>query len=466
MGRGEGAGLIWLAAVVAACGSSPASPDASPHDAGPHDATPDGPVIPAELTLTSDYDEFGTTPVATTSLPIHLTARNSGGAPTGLLATSLDATPMQFSIGADTCNGAVLAAGAECTFEVRFVPQRTGTADVRVRVEDGTVRSEKVLGASASTNDDVNVASPSIHDFGDVAIGTGTPPRTFTVTNIGATTHAAISLVKVGSNAVDFTVVADGCTSTALPPGGSCTFGVTFTPSASGMATAQIQIVSNPGVAVVGVRGVGLDPTLRIDLPSRHFGSVPITGQSEYARFEVTNISTSATAPLATTIGGTHAGDFTIGAATNTCASTALAPGATCTVEVRFEPAVVQDRTARLVVTDGTSTATTDLRGAAGTSPGLEIHPTPFSFGDVTVGQASAPQTFTIVNRGANLVQTLNIFSSSAVFQISSDTCTGTMPVQNASCTFVVTARPVAAGFSAHEVGTFVYSGLLVRGIP
>jgi hypothetical protein len=269
-----------------------------------------------------------------------------------------------------------------------------------------------------------------------------------------------------GSNPAAFAVVANNCSGT-LAAGASCTFGVTFAPQASGIATASVQLTANPGgTTTVGVRGNGLDPVLRIDLPSRHFGSVPLGRQSQYARFEVTNVSAAATAPLTAVIAGMHPNDFTIAAAANTCESVALAPGASCSVEVRFEPTAVQDRRARLTVAASASSAVADLTGAAGNASSLELTPTPVSFGEVPVGQPSAAQHFTITNHATSASLPLTISSTSSVFQISNDTCSNVMLASSASCGFDVTAYPTAPGLVAGFAGTFVYSGLIVRGTP
>jgi hypothetical protein len=461
-------GWVWVLGVLVGCGSpsavsdGPAAIDASPDAI---DAAPDAPASAPALTLTSSFDDFGTVGVGTTSGAITVVARNTGGSMTNVLAATIEAMPMQFAIDTDTCSGVALPSGASCSVNVRFMPTQPGSAMAMVRVGDGIISATRALQATAINSDNIDTVSPSLKDFGEVAIGTTTAAQTFTVTNIGGTTHGPLAVTLAGADPAAFALVADNCSGTMLPPIASCTFGVTFTPHASGEATEYVQVTTPSGHSIAGLRGSGLDPVLRVDLSSRDFGSVPQAALSEYARFEVTNVSATATAPLMTTIGGMHPNDFTIAAATNTCANLALAPGATCAVEVRFEPTAVQHRYARLTVGDATSSAVVALTGDAGTANSLQISPTPFSFGDVVIGGTSAAQTFTVTNAGS-AITIFPVSSSSPVFQVTNDTCSNVLLAHNASCTFDVTAHPTASGFAAQDVGTFVYSGLLVRGVP
>ncbi len=79
----------------------------------------------------------------------------------------------------------------------------------------------------------------------------------------------------------------------------------------------------------------------------------------------------------------------------------------------------------------------------------ITITPTAPNLGDIAVGQASAPQQFTVMNPGAVATGALTAMLSgtnASVFMLASDTCTGAPLAGGASCTVRVTATPTAAG--------------------
>jgi len=84
--------------------------------------------------------------------------------------------------------------------------------------------------------------SQTIISYGTYKVGTSSPTQVSVVTNIGAS-PITISSVGFTFNAPDpsFTL-ANGCGAT-LPPGTSCTLGLTFTPQKKGALSAKVQII-------------------------------------------------------------------------------------------------------------------------------------------------------------------------------------------------------------------------------
>ena len=81
-------------------------------------------------------------------------------------------------------------------------------------------------------------------DFGTVTMGGSSSALTFTVTDPGTADLTSLAITKDGTNAGDFSV--SELSGTTVPAsGGSVTFTVTFTPSASGARSAAIHIGSN-----------------------------------------------------------------------------------------------------------------------------------------------------------------------------------------------------------------------------
>jgi predicted outer membrane repeat protein len=90
-------------------------------------------------------------------------------------------------------------------------------------------------------------ASPSSGSFGTVSPGTTSSTTTFTITNSGSSALAfgAGAATLSGSNASDFAITSDTCSSASVAIGASCTVAVTFTPGANGARSASLVLASN-----------------------------------------------------------------------------------------------------------------------------------------------------------------------------------------------------------------------------
>lgn len=116
----------------------------------------------------------------------------------------------------------------------------------------GSDRTFTTLGA-------LTVSGTTAH--GSVCPGVSAPPLTYTITNNGAFLVEGINVVSGGTNAADFVVT--GLSSSTISPGGTATYVVTFTPSASGARSAAITVSSTtPGIAnaTSNLTGTGSTP--------------------------------------------------------------------------------------------------------------------------------------------------------------------------------------------------------------
>src|SRR3989442_6907180 len=80
--------------------------------------------------------------------------------------------------------------------------------------------------------------SPSSLSFSTEAVGTTSPAKTVTLTNVGTTLLTINGIAITGTNAGDFAQT-HTCGS-SLAAGASCTISVTFKPTASGTRTAAL----------------------------------------------------------------------------------------------------------------------------------------------------------------------------------------------------------------------------------
>ena len=139
----------------------------------------------------------------------------------------------------------------------------------------------------------------------------------------------------------------------------------------------------------------------------------------------------------------------------DTCTGTSIAPGATCTVNVRFAPTATGARNGLLTlyanVPGGQATAA--LSGTATAPAAIVLTPTSLAFPATPIGNTSPVQNITLSNTGgvsAN-VQPAVIAGD---FRITANTCTTTLAPQT-GCTISIVFAPTASGVRSGTL-TFV----------
>lgn len=145
-----------------------------------------------------------------------------------------------------------------------------------------------------------------------------------------------------------------------------------------------------------------------------------------------------------TVSGVTTSGDFS---QTNTCRAplAAWVPGQTvpdCIITLTFTPTASGSRTGTLTITDTDSTSP-QLVSLSGIGTEATFSPGGFSFGTLSVGSSSAPQTATFTNHGSTSLTITSVVASGDYSQ--TNNC-GTALAAGASCTVTVTFTPAATG--------------------
>lgn len=205
-------------------------------------------LLPATVSPTTV--KFGIQLVGTTSSPQTVTLNNIGSSSfniTGISATGDFAET-------NTC-GNSLSAGSSCSINLTFTPTaggpRTGTLTITDTVP-GSPQTVSLTGTGAAAS-----LQPHKLSFAQQKVGTTSAAKTVTVTNLGTTTIAISSITITGTNPADFAET-NNC-GNALSGGKSCTVSVTFTPTATGLRSAQLKVVDNGGGGpqVVTLSGTG-----------------------------------------------------------------------------------------------------------------------------------------------------------------------------------------------------------------
>nr|WP_321222405.1 choice-of-anchor D domain-containing protein [uncultured Psychroserpens sp.] len=207
-------------------------------------------------------------------------------------------------------------------------------------------------------------------DFGPVDTVAGTNPNTFTIQNTGTGPLSVGAISITGVNAGDFTVTALPGTP-SVPASGSTTFEITFDPSANGLRTAEVSIInddSDENPYNFSIQGTGIIPEPEINIlgnattindgdttPSAtddtDFGTINVVFGSQTNTFTIENTGTAnltlGGASPYITIGGLHAGDFTV---TTPFPSNTIAPGNSTTFNIIFNPSAAGLRTANVTI--------------------------------------------------------------------------------------------------------------------
>jgi hypothetical protein len=174
----------------------------------------------------------------TTSPPMTVTLTNSGQATLTIASIALGGTnAADYKISSNTC-GSTLTAGSKCTIDATFTPSALGSRSAAITITDNACGSPHVIPLTGKGTEITLAPSPA--NFGTQTVGTTSGPITVTLTN-HATTSVKVSSAKItGTNAKDFKITGNTCSTVAA--GSTCTVTMTFTPSAKGARTADLSV--------------------------------------------------------------------------------------------------------------------------------------------------------------------------------------------------------------------------------
>jgi Abnormal spindle-like microcephaly-assoc'd, ASPM-SPD-2-Hydin len=198
--------------------------------------TGSGTTSPA-ATLSTHFLSFGGQVVGTGSAPLTATLTNTG---TGALTISKVAVtgtnPSSFTQ-SNNC-GSSLAVGALCTLTVTFTPSTTGSMSAALTITDNAGAGTQTVNLSGNGKTAVSL-SPSAIGFSSHKVGTTSGAQTITLTNLGnKLTMNSISIT--GTKPGDFAQT-NNC-GASVAAGASCIISVTFTPGATGIRSANVNI--------------------------------------------------------------------------------------------------------------------------------------------------------------------------------------------------------------------------------
>jgi uncharacterized repeat protein (TIGR01451 family) len=401
-----------------------------------------GAAVAPQLSLSATELTFADQRVRTTSGPQAVTVTNTGSAP--LVIRGIAARPSAEFTPTSSCQ-AGLAVGAQCAIAVTFSPAGGGGRGGTLTIDSNAPGSPHTVALGG-----VGLAEPIVAldrtavSFGSQPVGTSGPARAVTVTNDGVADLHVSGVAVTGPDAADFQLDTD-CTGRAIRPEGTCATRVRFRPNSTGPRTAQLAMTDDADGSphLVSLDGVGVAaPPVTVDPSALDFGTVAL-GAASAGRTITLTINAAAPVTLSSVRPtGVDRGDFRI--APTSCLGAALAPGATCTIDVAFQPRGVGARNAQLIVEHDAMGSPQEVPLAGvGAGSAVSFDPHSLAFPPQPVGSFSQAQEVMLRNVGNIPLSIVNI-SVRGDFQIAS-TCGSHVPA-GGFCAIRVICRPMTAG--------------------
>src|SRR6266542_1908610 len=385
--------------------------------------------------------DFGQRRVGTVSAATPVTLTNVGDIDLNIGSITLGGTYIPFS---HTHNcPSTLASGASCTVNVTYHPGSRGAHSSTLNVYSDAPGSPHTVALTGIGMQPVASVSPTSLWFGTVAVGATVPPQTLTLSNSGNDALAIGGISLPGG----FTQ-ANNC-GNSLAAAATCSIAVTFSAATDGTYGGVISITTDaPGSPhQPTVEGKAQGPKLTLSATTLDFGPVAVNTTSAARTLTLTNDGLS---PL-TFSQATFLTFFS--SPRNTCSS-AIVPGASCTVDIEFKPttATSYSESAWIVTNAPGSPHELTLKGA-GSTPSFALSRASLGFATQALGTTSAAQTVSLSNTRAVPLTIGSITSSSLDFGKSS-----TCPIApatlsaGASCAIDVTFSPHGGGLRSGQI--------------
>jgi len=338
----------------------------------PHQITLTGNGVSAGVEVAPGSLAFGNLFAGTTSGPQTVTLTNVSGNPVHF--QSISATgPFSET---NSC-GTSLAVGANCAVLVTFSPMILGDVSGQIMIQDDASGSPQAINMSGTGTGTAVKVSPTNVIFANQAMGYASPSINVSLTNQAGT---ALSISTISASG-DFGQTS-GC-GASLAPGGSCSIGVTFTPTAVGLRSGTLSISdSGPNSPQsVTLSGIGTPPPSVSLSPTRlDFGGV-LVNQSALQNLSIT----PSNAPL--TLQG-----FDFSSALfhqqNGCIPS-VASGVSCQVFVFFQPTGLGSVTGTMAIRDDASNAPQSIQ-LTGSGTHFTLQPASGNGQVITAGQPAS----------------------------------------------------------------------------
>ena len=307
---------------------------------------------------------FSNQNVGATSSPLTVTVSNTG---TGaqILATpyftitGTNATNFA-NAGTGTCvNGGTIAPSSSCTVNLTFTPSASGARSATLTIQGTVIATDSLTGTGIAP---VISIAPSPIAFANQNVNTTSGPLTVTISNTGTASEilATPYFTITGTNAGDFTNAGTGTCANGgtIATSSSCTVNLTFTPSALGSRTANLNILGTVN-GLASITGTGLQAKTSFSPLSIAFANQNTGSSSGNHAVTLTNTGNATLTITGISLTGPNASEFSTNG--STCGGT-LGASLSCSINVVFSPLTATSKTANLTFVTSAPTSPDNVR--------------------------------------------------------------------------------------------------------
>jgi hypothetical protein len=199
---------------------------------------------PAKLDIMPALQSMGNVAPGLTGAPVSFTIKNIGGVKSGIPNFFFQPTNAPFTVTQNFCT-AELDSGGTCQVWVTFTAPGTFGQSAGQLFASATPGGNTV--ANLTGNSTYVEITPTSMNFGSIMkLSVGPGGSDFTVWHLGQSGAPMLLIMSAisGANPGDFVITGTTCTN-GLTPGGSCTVTVDFTPTGTGLRTAQLDVAAH-----------------------------------------------------------------------------------------------------------------------------------------------------------------------------------------------------------------------------
>jgi hypothetical protein len=338
---------------------------------------------------------------------------------------------------------ATITAGQSISFNAQFTPTLAGATTGTIIFSDNASNSPQTLTLAGTgvTSGATLTPSPGSVNFGNAVVGSSNN-QTVTLSNTGST---SVTVTQVTATGTGFSVTGI-TTPMTLSAGQTANFTAVFAPTATGVDSGSISIISSASDPSVALTGTGTQAALSANPASVNFGSL-LVGSNGSVPVTLTNTGTASVTISAASASGpgfTISGltvPLTINAGQNTSLTAKFAPTSAGSANGNISITSNAPGSPMAIALSGTGTAA---------QPQLSISPPSLTFGNVNVGGSSA-QTVMLTNTG-NATLTISAASASgAGFSINGLALPASINA-GANASFTVQFAPTITGSATGSV--------------
>ncbi|WP_353570790.1 choice-of-anchor D domain-containing protein [Candidatus Albibeggiatoa sp. nov. BB20] len=319
--------------------------------------------------------------------------------------------------------------------------------------------------------------TPSFYDYGDTAVNSSSPPKSFAVANqspnnvtfkqINAYAHVgtikpvdALGTPTTVYSSTDFFIITDNCSNQTYTPTTfdepNCFVEVTFEPTSLGDKEASLIILydelGTPNTYVAPLNGISVElPEAKIKPSEKiEFGTIEVGALSSNKRLSISN---DGKGKLKLSNMQFSSPDFVV---QDFCSNTSVNYFGSCSLNVAFQPTSAGLKTTQLSFTTNDPanpqvSFTLEGNGFA-VEPNISISLQEIDFGTVNLGDKSSTKIIQLKNTGSGILRLGNIDVSGNQFIVETAFCNNKTLRSGSACSLIAYFEPSTIGESLGQI--------------